>query len=84
MMKNVRGIALASAGIAVVLALGAAPALAQKPTQEQIDAIRNNCKADFAKLCPGVPPGGRALLCLRGNIAKVSSAACRDAVNAVK
>jgi hypothetical protein len=78
-----RDIALLTGCLALVLAFAALPALAQKPTPEQIEAIRANCKADFTRLCPGVPPGGRALLCLRENIGKVSPA-CARVVNAVK
>jgi hypothetical protein len=83
MTKNGRDIALLTGCLTIALSLLAGPATAQKPTPEQIDTIRANCKADFARLCPGVPPGGRALLCLRENIASVSPA-CQKAVNAVK
>jgi Cysteine rich repeat len=83
MMKDRRGIALFGACLALVLALWAGPTSAQKPTPEQIDALRANCKADLAKLCPGVPPGGQALLCLRKNVDRASPA-CQRAVRAVK
>jgi len=66
-----------------LLTLLAGPSAAQKPTPEQIETIRANCKADFTRLCPGVPPGGRALLCLREHTATLSPA-CAKAVNAVK
>jgi len=66
-----------------LLSLLAGPALAQKLTPEQIETVRTNCKADFARLCPGVPPGGRALLCLREHMASLSPA-CAKAVNAAK
>jgi hypothetical protein len=68
---------------ACLLTLLAGPAAAQKLTPEQIETVRANCKADFTRLCPGVPPGGRALLCLREHMASLSPA-CAKAVNAAK
>jgi hypothetical protein len=67
----------------LVIAFVAEPAHAQRPTPEQIGAIRTNCKADFARLCPGVPTDGRALLCLRKHTGKLA-ASCQRAVDAVK
>lgn len=82
MTGNERNVARV-AGLAIALTLTAGTAQAQKPTPQQIDAVRANCKADFTRLCPGVPPGGRALLCLREHTGKLS-AACQRAVDAVK
>ncbi len=82
MTKDSRLVAVLIGCLAFALALLTDAALAQKPTPEQIDAIRANCKGDFAKLCPGVPPGGRALLCLQQNIPRLTPA-CARAVNAV-
>ena len=83
MIKDARDIALLTGCLAVVLALLAGPAMAQKPTPAQLDALRANCKGDLARLCPGVEPGAGALFCLRKNVAQASPA-CQKAVNAVK
>ncbi len=82
MTKNGRNIAWLAGSLAVALTAGGS-AHAQKPRPEQIDAIRTNCKADFARLCPGVPTDGRALLCLRKHTGKLA-ASCQRAVDAVK
>jgi len=75
-----RGRSLLLAGALLVLA---APALAQQPTQQQIDAIRSACRWDFMSNCSGVPRGGReAVLCLKEHLAKLS-AACQTAVTAI-
>ena len=71
----------ASTGPAV--AAGRAAAAAQQPSQAQISAIRNACRADFMAHCSGVAPGGRdALACLQKNIAELSPG-CQQAVSAV-
>jgi hypothetical protein len=60
-----------------------AASAARKPSQAQISAIKSNCRADYPKVCAGVPTGGEAALqCLEKNKAKVS-AACARAVAAV-
>jgi hypothetical protein len=76
-------LAMLAACLAIALAFLSGPAHAQKPRPEQIDAIRTNCKADFARLCPGVPTDGRALLCLRKHTGQLA-ASCQRAVDAVK
>src|ERR1051326_3291823 len=43
---------------ALALIAACSPALAQQPTQAQIDAIRSNCRSDFLSKCSGVPRGG--------------------------
>jgi len=59
------------------------PALAQQPTQQQIGAIRSNCRSDFMSNCSGVRPGGAdALRCLKDHMAQLSPG-CRIAVSAV-
>jgi len=83
MKKDGRVITLLGGCLAVALALLAEPALAQKPTPAQLDALRANCKGDLASLCPGVKPGPDALNCLRKNASRASPA-CQKAVNAVK
>jgi hypothetical protein len=67
----------------VAASLGLAQAAsAQRPSQEQIAAIRAACRSDYIAHCAGVPPGGaQALACLREHLASVS-AACAQAVNA--
>lgn len=65
-------------------AAAAAPkaAPAKQPSSAQVSAIKSACRADYPKVCAGVPPGGApALECLEKNKAKVS-AACAKAVNA--
>jgi hypothetical protein len=71
-----------------VLALAAAlvgfatAASAQRPSEEQIAAIRAACRSDFIAHCAGVTPGSaQALMCLREHVANLS-AACQEAVNA--
>ena len=59
------------------------PAAAQRPTQEQQNAIRQSCRADYQAVCASVPTGGTAALaCLQQNTAQLS-APCRSAVAAV-
>lgn len=65
--------------LSVLLAL-AAPALAQQPSQAQINAIRSACRGDYQANCAGVPTGGKAALqCLQQHAASVS-AGCRNAL----
>lgn len=61
----------------------AAPKAAPKqPSSVQVAAIKSACRADYPKVCAGVPPGGApALECLEKNKARVS-AACAKAVTA--
>src|SRR6516164_10648682 len=69
-------IALASA------LLGADQAAAQQPSQDQIAAIKSNCRSDYLSYCSSVPRGGsQALQCLKSNLAKLSSG-CQQAVKA--
>lgn len=57
-------------------------AAAKQPSSAQIIAVKSACRADYAKVCASVPPGGApALECLAKNKAKVS-AACAKAVTA--
>lgn len=59
------------------------PALAQQPTQAQINAIRQACRADYQAHCSNVPTGGpEALTCLKENSAGLSTP-CQRAVAAV-
>jgi hypothetical protein len=61
----------------------AATASAQKPSAEQLNAIRASCRSDFMAHCPGVQPGGPAALkCLQQNAARVS-APCQTALAAI-
>lgn len=65
-------------------AAAAAPKAAapKQPGSAQVAAVKSACRADYPKVCAGVPPGGApALDCLEKNKAKVS-AACAKAVNA--
>jgi hypothetical protein len=59
------------------------PALAQQPSQEQINAIRSNCRSDFLSNCSGVPRGGpEAVRCLKDHLAQLSPG-CHAAVSAI-
>jgi hypothetical protein len=74
--------AVAALIAAAVIGFGT-PAQAQKPSEEQLGAIRSSCRSDFLSNCSGVPRGGKeALDCLRQHMAKLSSA-CGSAVKAV-
>jgi hypothetical protein len=54
----------------------------KQPTGAQISAVRSNCRADYPKVCAGVPSGGAAALqCLEKNEAQLS-ASCKNAVMA--
>ncbi len=60
----------------------AASAASGKPSDSQIAAIRSACRADYPKVCAGVPTGGApALQCLEKNKSKLS-ASCEKAVAA--
>jgi hypothetical protein len=59
------------------------PAVAQKPSQAQITAIRQACPADYQTYCSDVPTGGSAsLACLKRNVQSLSEA-CHQAVAAI-
>ena len=72
-----------SAALAGSLLALIVPALAQQPSQEQISAIRSNCRSDFLSNCSGVPRGGaEAVRCLKDHLAKLSPG-CHAAVSAI-
>jgi pyruvate/2-oxoglutarate dehydrogenase complex dihydrolipoamide acyltransferase (E2) component len=65
-------------------ATAAAPKAAapKQPSSAQVAAVKSACRADYPKVCAGVPPGGApALECLEKNKTKVSPA-CEKAVSA--
>ena len=67
---------------ATAAAKAASNTMAKQPSSAQISAIRSACRADYPKVCAGVPAGGAAALqCLEKNKSKVS-AACEKAVSA--
>lgn len=68
----------------LVISLGlVSPAIAQKPSQTQINAVRQACPADYQTYCSNVPTGGSAsLACLKQNSQNLS-APCRQAVAAI-
>ncbi len=62
----------------------ASDALAQQPTQAQTNAIRQSCRNDYMAHCASVPTGGApALHCLQQHASSLS-AACQQAVSAIK
>jgi hypothetical protein len=68
----------------IAVTVGAASeALAQQPSQAQLNAIRQSCRSDYMAHCSSVPTGGApALNCLKQNLSTLSSA-CQQAVNAI-
>lgn len=74
----------AAAPAAKPAAAAAAPkaAAAKEPSSAELSAIKSACRADYPKVCAGVPTGGApALQCLEKNKAKLSPA-CEKAVSA--
>jgi len=67
-----------------VISIGAgSDAFAQKPSQAQINAMRQSCRGDYMAHCSSVPTGGApALNCLKQNLANLSPA-CQTAVKAI-
>ena len=72
------------AAVLVVSALGAAgDALAQQPSQAQLNALRSSCRGDYMAHCSSVPTGGApALNCLKQHMSALSGG-CRSAVSAI-
>lgn len=68
----------------VAVTLGAAgDALAQQPSQAQLNALRSSCRGDYMAHCSSVPTGGApALNCLKQHMSALSGG-CRSAVNAI-
>src|SRR5262245_38240250 len=68
----------------MVAAIGAEnDAFAQKPSQAQINAMRQSCRSDYMAHCSSVPTGGApALNCLKQNLANLSPG-CQTAVKAI-
>ncbi len=61
----------------------AGPAVAQRPTQSEVAAIRQACREDYRTHCRTVPTGGaQALACLRRNEPTLS-ADCQRALDAI-
>ena len=68
----------------MVAATGAgSDAFAQRPSQAQINAMRQSCRSDYMAHCSSVPTGGApALNCLKQNLANLSPG-CQTAVKAI-
>ncbi|HZP10692.1 hypothetical protein [Methyloceanibacter sp.] len=63
--------------------LAGADLASAKPSDEQLAAIKANCRSDFMSNCWGVPRGGaEAFQCLKDHLASLS-APCQQAVKAV-
>jgi hypothetical protein len=59
------------------------PVVAQKPSQAQVNAVRQACPADYQTYCSNVPTGGSAsLACLKRNAQSLSEP-CQQAVAAI-
>src|SRR5262245_58826874 len=70
--------------VLVVAAIGVAgDALAQQPSQAQLNALRSSCRNDYMAHCSSVPTGGApALNCLKQHLSELSSG-CQGAVAAI-
>lgn len=82
-----RVFALAPASASVLMLvfslLAGADSASAKPTDEQLAAIKANCRSDFMSNCWGVPRGGaEAFQCLKDHLASLSGP-CQQAVKAV-
>jgi hypothetical protein len=83
MYKVTRALVVRALAVILVGIGGTGAARAQQPSQAQINAIRQNCRADYQSYCASVPPGGSASLeCLKQNASSLSPA-CQGAVAAV-
>src|SRR5262249_42302370 len=61
----------------------AGDALAQQPSQAQLNALRSSCRNDYMAHCSSVPTGGApALNCLKQHMSALSSG-CQSAVSAI-
>lgn len=77
-LKRVWAAALVAATLGV-----AGDALAQQPSQAQLNALRSSCRSDYMAHCSSVPTGGApALNCLKQHMSALSGG-CRTAVNAI-
>ena len=83
-MHTPRSTAIGRLSGLLVISLGlVSPAVAQKPSQAQINAVRQACPADYQTYCSNVPTGGSAsLACLKRNAQSLSEP-CRQAVAAI-
>ena len=83
-MHTPRSTAIGRLSGLLVISLGlVSPAVAQKPSQAQINAVRQACPADYQTYCSNVPAGGSAsLACLKRNAQSLSEP-CRRAVAAI-
>jgi Cysteine rich repeat len=70
-------------GLLVISLSLVSPAVAQKPSRAQVNAVRQACRADYQTYCSTVPTGGSAsLACLERNAQSLSEP-CRQAVAAI-
>jgi len=72
-----------SAMLAVATIGVAGDALAQQPSQSQLNALRSSCRNNYMAHCASVPTGGApALNCLKQHMSTLSSG-CQSAVSAI-
>jgi hypothetical protein len=72
-----------SAGLIAATIGVAGDALAQQPSQAQLNALRSSCRSDYMAHCSSVPTGGApALNCLKQHMSALSGG-CQSAVNAI-
>jgi hypothetical protein len=83
-MRDPASIALRAISIIALTftALSVAGRAGAEPTEEQVAAIKANCRSDYMSYCWSVPRGGpEAAQCLKQNLAKLSPG-CAQAVKA--
>ena len=83
-MRTLRSTVISRLSALLAISLGlVSPAVAQKPSQAQINAVRQACPADYQTYCSNVPTGSSAsLACLKRNAQSLSEP-CHQAVAAI-
>src|SRR5580693_430632 len=83
-MRIPRSTVIGRLSVLLVISLGlVSPAVAQKPSQAQISAIRQACPADYQTYCSDVPTGGSASLACLKRHAQSLSRPCQQAAAAL-
>jgi hypothetical protein len=83
MVSGISRLHVVWAGILVAAIGVAGDALAQQPSQAQLNALRSSCRSDYMAHCSSVPTGGApALNCLKQHMPALSGG-CRSAVTAI-
>jgi len=84
MMSRILSLRATQTLLLIVATVGMASDALAQPTQAQTNAIRQSCRNDYMAHCASVPTGGApALHCLQQHASSLS-AACQQAVSAIK